>query len=171
MVRQSHVISTTWQTLTGSDIITYSLSSAGLLISIAALIVSIRLPLYLAKRAEEHTRLEKDRDKLPHFYRKVQEFAEGFNTPGVGYQIKDVYDLSSEARELGLNTLHVNLTYLWRTIEEHDAMPHDQQGKYNKQGKYTLTPDYLALGKEVQRMIKVVHDIARHENEQLYNRN
>lgn len=157
--------------LTTKDIITIALSGGALLVSLGALIVSIRLPLYLAKRAEKHARLERAKEKLPPFYRKVTEFAEGFNTPGIGYQIMDVYDLSSEASELGLRHFHATLTDFWKALEKHATTPHDQQGKYNQQNEYEIDPDYAALGKEIQRKLRVIHNMAQRENEQLHEHN
>lgn len=156
--------------LTTSDIITYTFSGCALLVSVAALIVSIRLPLYLAKRAEKRAALERDREKLSPFYRKVKEFADGFGVPGVPLDARDVYNLSNEASELGLKHFHTILTHLWRTVEKHNTTPREKLGKYNEQGEYELDSDYLALGKEVERMVRVLHDVARSENERLHSR-
>lgn len=158
--------------LTTGDIITYGFSGAALLVSVAALIVSIRLPLYLAKRAEKRAALERDRENLPPFYRKVKKFADGFGVEGVPLDVMDVYNLSNEASELGLKHFETKLTHLWRTIEKHHTMmSSDDWGAYSESSEWEINPEIIALGKEVERMVGVLHDMAQSENERLHGRN
>jgi len=135
------------------EVWTVILSGIAILISIGAIIVSIELPIHLAKRAEKIAKINEDKKNLPPFYRKVREFAVNFNTPGVGYYIEDVYHLSNDARELGLTIFKSKLDDLYQDLITFHSNDSDVDE---------------TLGLEIQRKLKGLYDISGFENDYLY---
>ncbi|MFB8276917.1 hypothetical protein [Nocardia colli] len=147
------------------DTITYTFSAGALLVSIAALVVSILLPLYLAKRAEDRAAIERRKEKLPPFFRKVKEFAVHYNTPGEGYVSNSEYYLSNEAAELGLPDLQKLLLELHHDLNEAGKMQEMSQNKHGQEGN----TEVAALGQKIQHKLRDIHDMAERENELLHN--
>lgn len=133
-----------------------------LLISIVALISSIALPLYLAKRAEKFSARQRAKDKLSPFYRKVKEFTVHTNTPGIGFRAHDLYYLSNEAAELGQEDIQKILLIMFNDIVKRDGLPFFEEGTNN------VNPEVSRLGQKFQRDLKKLHDLVESKNASIH---
>lgn len=154
--------------ITLKDIITFAFSGGALIVSICALAVSIWLPLYLARQAEERAILARNREKLPPFYRKVKEFIVHMNTPGEGYVSNTEYYLSNEAAELGLYHLQQMLLALHRDMDKADELSSKNDGSFNAKGEWMITPEHANINRQIQYRLSAIHDYAERENKLLH---